>query len=144
MAHHEYEPPHRPATDDHEWSSDNEITEDEIAETFDQCPHCGTYIVQYNGSHSCKPAKQFHNLNREELEHRIETTPFPDDDPVLVREHKTYNTYAYHEPDSDDTPLCSVSADQSFLTRTREQAHDQLLAPCQRCERIRQNREADQ
>ena len=76
--------------------------------------------------------------------HRIETSPFPDDDPVLVREHKRYNTYAYHEPDSDGTPLCSLGADQSFLTRTREHAHDHFLAPCQRCERIREKQEADQ
>lgn len=141
---HDCEPPRTPTNDHTEWSPDNEITEADIKETFEQCPDCGTYVVQCNGAHSCKPAKQFHSVNREELAHRIETNPFPDDDPVLVREHKRYNTYAYHEPDSDGTPLCSLGADQSFLTRPREHAHEQFLAPCQRCQRIREKQEADQ
>ena len=142
---HNREPPHTPTRDDHsEWSPDNEITKAEIEATFEQCPHCGTYVVQYNGAHTCEPAEQWHSVNREELRHRIETSPFPDDDPVLIREHKRYNTYAYHELDSDDTPLCSLGADQSFCTRTREHAHEQFLAPCQRCERIREKQEADQ
>ena len=140
---HNCEPPRTPTDDHSEWSPDDEITEDEIAETFDQCPHCGTYVVQYNGAHSCEPADQRPNPNRTELKHRIEANPFPDDDPVLIRKHKRYNTYAYHEPDSDGTPLCSLSADQSFLTRTRTHAHDHFLAPCQRCQRIRENQEAD-
>ncbi|WP_266082715.1 hypothetical protein [Haladaptatus caseinilyticus] len=141
---HDCEPPHTPTRDDHsEWSPDDKITEAEIKETFEQCPHCGTYIVQCNGSHSCIPADYQPHADEPEIRRRIEASPFPDDDPVLIRKHKRHDTYAYHEPDSDDTPLCSLGADQSFLTRTREHAHEQFLAPCQRCERIREKQEGE-
>ncbi|WP_227378522.1 hypothetical protein [Haladaptatus halobius] len=138
MADHDREPPRTPAQNtDHSWSPDDKITEDEIEEAFEQCPHCGRYIVRNTNAHYCDPAEYRPNPNEEECNRRIEANPFPDDDPVLVREHQTRNTYAYHEPDSDDTPLCPASADQSFVTLARKQAHEQRLVPCRRCQRIR-------
>lgn len=143
MADHDCEPPRTPTPDDEplEWSPDDEIADDEIEAAFDQCPHCGRYIVRCTNAHSCDPADYRPNPNEQERDRRIEANPFPDDDPVLVREHRTRNTYAYHEPASDDIPLCPASADQSFVTPTRRHAHAQRLVPCRRCQRIRATRE---
>lgn len=145
MVHHDCEPPHTLAqyTDD-SWSPDDEITDDEIAETFQQCPHCGTYIVQCNGTHSCIPAEHQPHSDEEERRRRIEASPFPDDDSVLILDQQTSRAYAYHEPNSKNKPLCWPHTDDAFATLSRAAAHEQLQAPCQRCERIRQNREAEQ
>ncbi|WP_435158087.1 hypothetical protein [Haladaptatus sp. DFWS20] len=144
MAHYDYEPPRTPAQHtDHEWSLDDEITEDEIAETFQQCSHCGTFIVRCNGSHSCIPAEYEPHADEPERRRRIETNPFPDDDQVLMLDKPTSRAYAYHEPNNKNKPLCWPNTDDSFVTLARAKAHDQLQAPCQRCERIREKQEAD-
>ncbi|SIR88058.1 hypothetical protein SAMN05421858_4296 [Haladaptatus litoreus] len=142
---HNREPPRTPTTDDHsEWSPDDEITAAEIEETFDQCPHCGTYIVQCDGSHSCIPADYQPHADEPERRRRIEASPFPDDETVLILNQPTSRAYAYHEPNNENKPLCWPHTDGTFDTLSRAEAHDQLQSPCQRCERIRQKREANQ
>ncbi|GAA0256500.1 hypothetical protein ACFFQF_18990 [Haladaptatus pallidirubidus] len=145
MAHYDREPPRTTAQDtDHSWSPNDEITEDDIEETFQQCPHCGTYIVRCNGAHSCIPAEYQPHSDESERRRRIEASPFPADDSVLILDQPTSRAYAYHEPNNEDKPLCWPHTDDSFVTLSRAAAHDQLQALCQRCERIRQKREADQ
>ncbi|WP_227379916.1 hypothetical protein [Haladaptatus halobius] len=144
MGDHNCNTPPATTTDNGSWSPDEEITTDDIEATFDRCPHCGTYIVRCNGSHSCIPAEYQPHSDESERRRRIEANPFPDDDPVLILDQPTSRAYAYHEPNNEDKPLCSTRTDNSFVTLARADAHDQLQAPCQRCERIRHNRETDQ
>lgn len=113
-----------------------------IPETFDTCPECGTPTVQLS-SHTCPSAETVEDPTRDELDRRVEQDPFTADETVLVRRTNRSNTYAYHEMDESDNPLCPVnnSSEDGFKQQTRTQAQDQRYAPCQFCQRIRESRE---
>ena len=138
MSHHARQ--HNPPTTSGRQTTTSQST---TSKTHSSSARCGTYIVRCNDAHSCQSTEYRPNPNKQDRDQRIENDPFPGDGPVLVREPRTRNTYAYHEPDSNNTPLCPASANQSFVTLTRREAHEHRLAPCQRCQHIRKTREQE-
>lgn len=106
-----------------------------IPETFDVCPNCGTPTIQLS-SHTCPDPDQKENPTREDLDARIDNDPYPEHETVLVIESTGQRSYAYHETDQDDNPLCPVSHD-GLEQLSRSEAQAQRYAPCQFCHRIR-------
>ncbi|WP_227376257.1 hypothetical protein [Haladaptatus halobius] len=144
MAHHDREPPRTSAQHtDHSCTPDDEITEAEIDETFERCPHCGTYAVQITDSHYCDSTLTS-NLTDAERRQRIAADPYPADETVAIVDQPASDTVAYHELDEDNEPLCTFTIDSPLAYRTRVDAQDDQHAPCLTCQRTRQKREAEQ
>ncbi|RBI59797.1 hypothetical protein DMJ13_22075 [halophilic archaeon] len=123
--------------------SSDPITPDEIEDTFERCPHCGTYAIQITDSHYCEAHFET-TLTDAERHQRIAADPYPADEMVAIVDQQAGDAFAYHELDEDNEPLCTLHTDNPLDDRTREGAQDDQYAPCQRCQRFRQNREADQ
>ena len=119
------------------------ITAEEIENTFERCPHCGTYAVQITDSHYCDT--QFtSSLSDAERDQRIANDPYPGDETVAIVDQFVGDAFAYHELDADNHSLCTLQTDNPLAYRTRTEAQDDQYAPCQLCQRLRQNREAEQ
>ncbi|ODR80088.1 hypothetical protein BG842_12060 [Haladaptatus sp. W1] len=119
------------------------ITVEEIENTFERCPHCGTYAVQITDSHYCDT--QFtSNLTDAERNQRIAGDPYPADETVAIVDQPAGDAFAYHELDADNHSLCTLQTDNPLAYCTREAAQDDQYAPCQLCQRLRQKREAEQ
>ncbi|WP_231189344.1 hypothetical protein [Haladaptatus sp. DYF46] len=119
------------------------ITPEEIENTFERCPDCGTYAVQITDSHSCKPDLTS-SLTDAERNQRIAADQYPADETVAIIDQHTASTVAYHELDVDNHLLCALTTDTLLAYCTREEAQNDQHAPCQRCQRLRQTQEADQ
>jgi hypothetical protein len=119
------------------------ITADEIDDTFERCPDCGTYAVQITDSHYCD-SRFTSNLTDAERDQRIAADPYPADETVAIVDQFAGDAFAYHELDADNHSLCTLHTDNPLAYRTREAAQDDQYAPCQLCQRLRQKREADQ
>ena len=119
------------------------ITAEEIENTFERCPHCGTYAVQITDSHYCD-SRFTSNLTDRERDQRIAADPYPADETVAIVDQFVGDAFAYHELDADNHSLCTLQTDNPLAYRTRTEAQDDQYAPCQLCQRLRQKREAEQ
>ncbi|WP_135855248.1 hypothetical protein [Halorussus salinus] len=110
-----------------------------IPETFDVCDNCGTPTIQLS-SHTCPDPETVDDPTREDLDIRIKNDRYPEHETVLVIRSTGQRSYAYHETDENDDPLCPVDHDD--LTQlARREAQAQRYAPCQFCQRIRRANE---
>ncbi|MFC4451389.1 hypothetical protein [Halorussus aquaticus] len=110
-----------------------------IPETFDVCDDCGTPTIQLS-SHTCPDPDTVDDPTRADLDARINNDPYPAQETVLVIQTTGQRSYAYHETDHDENPLCPV--DHDGLTQlARTEAQSQRYAPCQFCHRIRRANE---
>ncbi|SIR96734.1 hypothetical protein SAMN05421858_4825 [Haladaptatus litoreus] len=119
------------------------ITPEEIDDTFERCPDCGTYAVQITDSHYCN-SRFTSNLTDAERDQRIAADPYPGDETVAIVDQFVGDAFAYHELDADDEPHCTLQTDNPLAYCTRKEAQDDQYAPCQLCQRLREKREADQ
>ncbi|WP_266080794.1 hypothetical protein [Haladaptatus caseinilyticus] len=119
------------------------ITAEEIENTFERCPHCGTYAVQITDSHYCD-SRFTSNLTDAERDQRIAGDPYPADETVAIVDQFVGDAFAYHELDADNDPHCTLQTDNPLAYCTRTEAQDDQYAPCQLCQRLREKREADQ
>ena len=119
------------------------ITPEEIENTFERCPHCGTYTVKITDSHYCD-SRFTSSLTDAERDQRIAADPYPADETVAIVDQFVGDAFAYHELDADNHSLCTLQTDNPLAYCTREAAQDDQYAPCQLCQRLREKREADQ
>ncbi|WP_135855316.1 hypothetical protein [Halorussus salinus] len=110
--------------------------DDAIPETFDICDDCGTPTVQLS-SHTCPDPDTVADPSRAELDRRAEQDPFPDSETVLIQQARRATSYAYHETDANNQPLCPANTTSGFEQLTRTDAQAKRYAPCQFCHRIR-------
>ena len=123
--------------------SSTSITAEEIEDTFERCPHCGTYAVRITDSHYCDT--QFtSSLSDAEHNQRITGDPYPADETVAIVDQLAGDAFAYHELDADNHTLCTLHTDNPLAYCTCAEAQDDQYAPCQLCQRLRQKREAEQ
>ncbi|MCO8256753.1 hypothetical protein NKF26_23305 [Haladaptatus sp. AB618] len=120
-----------------------EITPDDIEETFERCPHCGTYAIRITDSHYCETNSET-TLTDAERDQRIAADPYPGDETVAIVDQPAGGAFAYHELDGDNHSLCTLQTDNPLAYCTREAAQDDQYTPCQLCQRLRQKREAEQ
>ncbi|NEU58721.1 hypothetical protein [Halorussus sp. MSC15.2] len=106
-----------------------------IPETFDVCGDCGTPTIQLS-SHTCPDSDTVDEPTREDLNARIDNDSYPAQETVLVIETTGQRSYAYHETNENDNPLCPVNHD-GLKELARTEAQRQRYAPCQFCHRIR-------
>jgi hypothetical protein len=119
------------------------ITAEEIENTFERCPDCGTYAVQITDSHYCD-SRFTSNLTDAERDQRIAADPYPADETVTIVDQLAGDAFAYHELDEDNESLCTLHTDNPLAYCTRTEAQDNQYASCQLCQRLRQKREAEQ
>jgi hypothetical protein len=116
------------------------MSPEEIDETFEQCPRCGTYLVRLS-LHECTGAShdEYSDPAREERRQRAAADRRDDDDPVLIMTTpKSGGAYAYHEPAADGRPLCSVNGHRDpdrWRTIPRATAKARGKSPCGHCAR---------
>ncbi|WP_135855217.1 hypothetical protein [Halorussus salinus] len=106
-----------------------------IPETFDVCDNCGTPTIKLS-SHTCPDPDTVDEPTREDLDARIKNDPYPARETVLVIRSTGRRSYAYHETNDSDDPLCPVNHD-GLTELARGDAQDERYAPCQFCQRIR-------
>ena len=119
------------------------ITPEEIENTFERCPHCGTYAVQITNSHYCD-SRFTSNLTDAERDQRITNDPYPGDETVAIVDQPAGGAFAYHELNEDNHTLCTLQTDTPLAYSTRTEAQNDQYAPCQLCQSLRQKRENDQ
>ncbi|WP_423743123.1 hypothetical protein V5735_00215 (plasmid) [Haladaptatus sp. SPP-AMP-3] len=119
------------------------ITAEEIENTFERCPHCGTYAVQITDSHYCD-SRFTSDLTDAERDQRIAGDPYPGDETVAIVDQPAGGAFAYHELDAGNHSLCTLQTDNPLAYCTRTEAQDDQYAPCQLCQRLREKREAEQ
>ena len=119
------------------------ITPEEIDDTFERCPDCGTYAVQITNSHYC--TTQFtSDLSDAERDQRIAGDPYSADETVAIVDQFVGDAFVYHELDEDNRSLCTLHTDNPLTYCTRAEAQDDEHAPCELCQRLREKRKAEQ
>jgi hypothetical protein len=110
-----------------------------INSNLEKCELCGMVASQIV-HHSCDEGTESGGYRCAESRKELaaeDTKPL--DEMVLVLSHGTASgAYAYHEPDSDGSPICGGGfADvAAFNQLTRRDAKKEGRSPCQNCLRI--------
>ena len=114
-----------------------------VADAFDRCPHCGTFVVQL-ATHRCPSEDPTGSLTRERREALAEADERPDGSLVGVFRRSQGDAYAYHELDAG-APVCGCDRNTKAAAVTvlsRAEAKARGKSPCGRCRRIEERRRA--
>lgn len=114
-----------------------------VADAFERCPDCGTFVVQL-ATHRCPPGEPAGSLTRERREALAAADGRADGSPVGVFRRSHGDAYAYHELDGEE-PLCGCSHNtkaEAVTVVTRAEAKARGKSPCGSCRRVEERRRA--
>lgn len=108
-----------------------------ISQSFQECEDCGGYFVKV-ASHTCgNGASGGSDPTREERRQRATVDTRPADDRVAILPTRANNgSYAYHELDDEDSPVCGgggVLDDEEWVYLPRREAKARGKSPCGTC-----------
>lgn len=108
----------------------------ELADTFDHCDQCETWVVHLP-THTCPSDARPNKPTRAERVAAADRDARDDADPVLiVPARQTGSARAYHEIDECGDLVCGgpgTATREAYITVTRQEAKQRRRAPCKRC-----------